>query len=85
MIARFDSFGMTFQVEFFSDEAKKLWIVSCGDTVPLTWDFVDSLRDRRYNPITKITQYEGSPRYQFDTAMEDAMQEEMARYKGDDE
>ena len=89
MITRFECFGMSFTVEFYDNgdimEPKKVWATSGGWEVEVTWDMIDALRDTKSDPVTKIISYIGSPRYQFDTAMEDAMISEVERYGGDDD
>jgi hypothetical protein len=89
MITRFECFGMWFSVEFFDDcgtfDTTKVWARSGGWEVEVSWNFIDALRDRKYNPLTECKEYVGSPRHAFDTAMGDAMQIEADRYGRDDE
>jgi hypothetical protein len=83
MVAKFECFGMWFSVEFFDDcgtfDTRKVWAVSGGWEVEVSWDMIDALVDKRDG------KYIGSPRYQFDTAMGDAMQIEADRYGRDDD
>jgi hypothetical protein len=89
MVAKFECFGMCFSVEFFDDcgtfDTTKVWARSGGWEVEVSWDMIDALRDTKIDLKTKNINYIGSPRYQFDTAMGDAMQIEADRYGRDDE